>query len=158
MKNAPNTTTTTTTTTVKNPSKFAKAAGVVLSIALVSGIAYLLYNLVKRQPKSVKATATDLRDAIRVAPSEIKAAVTGKYLSCNFPLKKGCGGDNVTKLQKFLNKEGQYNLVEDGKFGDLTENAVIDNQNPFTAWKAMYPKAIKGQVSKEFFDLFMQNA
>lgn len=125
---------------------------------LMGGIAYMLYNVIKRQPKSVYAFANDVKDTIKTAPSELKSYTTGKYADCGFPLKKGCGGEKVKIIQAFLNKEGNYGLVVDGKFGDLTENAVIDNQMPFGAWKTMYPNAVKGQVDKDFYDVISQNS
>lgn len=79
--------------------------------------------------------------------------------SSDFPLKKGSTGENVKKLQRFLKAEG-YNIGTfgankdgvDGKFGAMTEKAVRENQQPFAVFKSMYPTAIEGQVSKEFFD------
>lgn len=129
-----------------------------ISAILISGIAYLLYNVIKRQPKTFGEIATDVKETIKSAPSEIKALASGKYPECGFPLKKGCGGVNVKKVQQWLNREGNYGLVEDGKFGHLTENAVIDNQMPFAMFKSMHPTAVKGQVSREFFDMFLRNA
>lgn len=78
----------------------------------------------------------------------------------DFPLKRGSRGENVKKLQRFLKSEG-YNIGNfgenkdgiDGIFGQMTESAVRMNQQPFTIFKGMYPTAIEGQVSKEFFDL-----
>lgn len=82
-----------------------------------------------------------------------------KETSEDFPLKKGSRGENVKKLQRFLKSEG-YDLGGfgdnqdgvDGVFGSLTESAVRTNQNPFGVFKSMYPTAVQGQVSKEFFD------
>jgi hypothetical protein len=127
-------------------------------ILLMGGITYLLYNIVKRQPKSVYAFSKDVKDTLKAAPSELKAYTTGTYVECDFPIKKGCGGEKVKVIQSFLNKEGNYGLKVDGKFGDLTENAVIDHQMPFEAWKTMYPTAIKGQVSKDFYDIMAKNS
>ena len=138
------------------PSATQKTFKVIGSVILAGGIGYLLYNLLKRRPTTIKGIATDLGQTIKSAPQEIKAVVSGKYIDCGFPLRKGCGGDNVKKIQQFLNREGNYGLVEDGKFGDLTENAVIDNQAPFETFKSMHPYAIKGQVSQEFFDAFLK--
>lgn len=147
------TTTTTTTTTTGN--KTLKTVG---GIVLAIGIGYLLYNLLKRRPTSIRAGVTDLGQTIKNAPQEVRAVVTGKYQECGFPLQKGCGGDNVKKLQRWLNETGSYGLAVDGKFGDLTENAVIDNQMPFNAFQSMHPQAIKGKVSQEFFNAYIKNA
>ena len=40
----------------------------------------------------------------------------------------GSKGSDVTELQKLLNKSGNYNLAEDGIFGDNTQAAVKDYQ------------------------------
>lgn len=51
----------------------------------------------------------------------------GKKYTGQFPtatLKKGSKGENVKKLQKFLNWFGNYKLDVDGGFGPLTEKAV----------------------------------
>ena len=140
----------------QNPSTSAKALKVFGSIILITGIGYLVYNLLKRRPNSLKAVATDLGQTVKSAPQELKAVVTGKYSACGFPLGKGCGGEEVKKVQAFLNKEGNYGLVVDGKFGDLTENAVIENQRPFETFKSMHPTAIKGKISQEFYDSFIK--
>lgn len=122
----------------------------------IGGLSYLIYNLLKRQPSSVGQALTDVRDTVMTAPNDAKAFITGKYVDCGFPLRKGCGGENVKSLQRFLNSEGNYGLVVDGKFGDNTENAVIENQNPFDTFKSMHPYAVKGQVSEQFFNDFIK--
>ena len=43
-------------------------------------------------------------------------------------IKFGATGDEVTNLQKYLNQAGNYNLAEDGIFGENTEKAVRDYQ------------------------------
>jgi peptidoglycan hydrolase-like protein with peptidoglycan-binding domain len=44
-------------------------------------------------------------------------------------LTRGSSGNEVTELQKFLNKNGHYYGVVDGKFGAATEAAVMSLQN-----------------------------
>lgn len=43
-------------------------------------------------------------------------------------LRKSMFGANVTLMQEDLNKIGNYKLAEDGTFGGMTQNAVIDFQ------------------------------
>tara|TARA_Y100000114_G_scaffold112589_1_gene106414 strand:- start:8855 stop:9256 length:402 start_codon:yes stop_codon:yes gene_type:complete len=74
-----------------------------------------------------------------------------------FPLKKGRKGPAVRKLQKFLNDTGSHNLTVDGDFGTLTENAVKTEQTPFNVFKQSFPDAVFGQVTKDYYDLFIRN-
>ena len=75
------------------------------------------------------------------------------------PLKRGSKGEKVKQLQRFLISNG-YDLGTfgvlkdgvDGDFGSKTEQAVSDNQKPFATFKSMYPSAVQGQVSVDFFN------
>lgn len=75
------------------------------------------------------------------------------------PLKRGSKGELVKQLQRFLVAEG-YDIGSfgvnrdgvDGDFGRRTEQAVIENQQPFSTFKSMYPSAVRGQVSADFFN------
>ena len=75
------------------------------------------------------------------------------------PLKRGSKGEKVKQLQRFLVAEG-YNIGGfgilgdgvDGDFGSMTEKAVKENQQPFPTFKSMYPNAVEGKVSAEFFN------
>ena len=79
----------------------------------------------------------------------------GGYTKQGFPLRRNSCGIEVAKLQEYLNNSGSYGLVVDGKFGRLTENAVKDDQSPFAEFKSMYPNAIQGQVTQEFYNDFI---
>lgn len=124
-------------------------------IAIGGVVAYILFNVFKKRPQTFGQLATDVKDTVVKAPSDLVRIATNKYNECGFPLKKGCGGENVKKLQAFLNREGSYGLVVDGKFGELTENAVIDQQTPFEAFKLMHPEAKKGEISEQYFRDFI---
>ena len=54
----------------------------------------------------------------------------------------GSRGSDVTELQKLLNKNGGYNLAEDGIYGDKTKAAVID-------WQKKNKLAVDGIVGEE---------
>ena len=82
-----------------------------------------------------------------------------------FPLKKGSRGAEVVALQKFLNEVGLGNLLGtfgknkdgvDGIFGNATESAVKQQQSPFTNFQIMYPKAVFGQVSEDYYNMFIK--
>ena len=62
-----------------------------------------------------------------------------------------------------MNDAGSYGLAVDGKFGNLTENAVLNEQMGFDgddkSWqnfKNFYPDAVKGQVTEEYYNLFIK--
>lgn len=61
-------------------------------------------------------------------------------------LKKGSKGNQVDRLQRFLNWYGNYGLVVDGDFGNKTEKAVLDFQK-----KVFYnePKEWDGQFGSK---------
>jgi len=79
----------------------------------------------------------------------------GNYIKQGFPLRRNSCGTEVSKLQAFLNSSGGYGLVVDGKFGRLTESAVKDEQAPFDSFKSMYPNAVRGQVTQEYYNAFI---
>lgn len=116
---------------------------------------YLVASLLKKKPQSFGEIVTDTKETLTDLPNVIKQA-TGNYSDDSFPLKKGSGGKNVEALQKYLNKSGNYNLKVDGKFGEKTESAVLSEQAPFSNFKAMYPDAKKGQVTQEFYNMFIK--
>jgi peptidoglycan hydrolase-like protein with peptidoglycan-binding domain len=75
-----------------------------------------------------------------------------KFSGRGFPLKKGSGGVKVENLQRFLNDAGSYGLKVDGKFGSNTEAALKSEQAPFEVFKSMYPNAVEGQASEEYYN------
>lgn len=115
------------------------------------GLGYVVLMLFRKKPSSFGEAVTDVQETIVSMPNAVSSAITGKYTNTDFPLKKGSGSENVMDLQKFLNKEGGFNLVVDGKFGTKTEDALIQIQTPFSQFKSMHPEAVKGQVSESFF-------
>ena len=135
-----------------NTKKIVLAVGGGLATA---GLGYLVYMLLKKKPKTFGELTKDVTQTVKDLPSAV-SQVAGKYTDDSFPLKKGSGGERVKSLQKFLNASSGYSLVVDGKFGNQTESAVIQEQSPFTNFKSMYPDAVKGQVSQNYFDLFIK--
>ena len=45
----------------------------------------------------------------------------------------------------------------DGKFGPLTLDAVKSEQSPFSSFKSMYPNSVSGEVSEEYYNLFVSS-
>lgn len=88
-----------------------------------------------------------------------KTKTTTTTSNSGLPLKRGSKGEKVKQLQRFLISNG-YDLGTfgvlkdgvDGDFGSKTEQAVSDNQKPFATFKSMYPSAVQGQVSADFFN------
>jgi peptidoglycan hydrolase-like protein with peptidoglycan-binding domain len=132
-----------------------KAIGYVGGGLVLFFLSYLVYNVLIKTPKTFGELATDVKDTILNVPSSMSSWATQSYIDSTFPLKKGSGGSNVEKLQSFLNGSGGYGLVIDGKFGNKTENAVIEEQKPFESFKKMYPNSIKGQVTQAYFNSFV---
>ena len=94
--------------------------------------------------------------------TEVKPKKTKKD---DFPLKKGSKGKNVESLQRFLKDEGLGSLLGtfgknkdgvDGDFGRMTENAVKTQQTPFATFQISFPKAKFGEVSEEYFNMFIK--
>lgn len=79
------------------------------------------------------------------------------YENDSFPLKLNSGGDRVKKLQCFLNSQSSYGLDVDGKFGPLTLDAVENTQSPFSSFKSMYPNSVFGEISEEYYNLFVSS-
>ena len=128
-------------------------------IALAVG-GYFLYK--KITAKTVYFGDVEPDDTPSSKPNK---PVESKPVSSKFPLKRGSKGAEVTSLQKFLKAEGQGYLLGkfgankdgvDGIFGKMTENAVKQQQAPFSNFKMMYPNAVEGQVSKLYFDMFIK--
>ena len=132
-----------------------KVVVTILGGVATAGLGYLAYMLLKKKPKTFGEAVTDVTQTVKDLPSAV-TQVAGKYTDDSFPLKKGSGGDRVKSLQKFLNASSGYNLVVDGKFGNQTESAVIEEQSPFDSFKSMYPDAVKGQVSETYYNLFIK--
>ena len=121
---------------------------------LTVGVAYTLYTVLKKKPTTFGEAVQDTKETVIKLPTTVKNTFSS-VVNADFPLKNGSRGINVSKLQSFLNKEGSYNLVVDGIFGVKTQGAVTNNQEPFETFKSMHPTAVKGQISKEFFDTFI---
>ena len=69
----------------------------------------------------------------QVAPIEVESL---------FPLKKGSKGQYVSNLQNGLNSKCSANLVPDGAFGNLTQNALVKCFGPTQVDFALYNKII----------------
>jgi len=71
------------------------------------------------------------------------------YTDKDFPLKKGSRGNKVKNLQTFLNNQGaQPTLRADGKFGPLTEAALI-------AWQQNKDNSPDGQMSEVMYNMWV---
>lgn len=121
-----------------------------------AGVGYLVYSLLKKKPVTFNEGFEDIKNTVVNAPKEIVSTISGNYTDKGFPLKKGSGGEKVKSLQRYLNNASGYNLVVDGKFGNLTESAVLSEQSPFDVFKGMHPEAVKGQVSESFYKEFIE--
>ncbi len=94
---------------------FWSITGVALAVA-----GYVLWKKFGVGSKIIGSKKADVEPP-PVVPSPI---VTPKPADSPFPLKQGSVGENVVSLQKNLNILGA-NLKTDGKFGPLTQSALI---------------------------------
>ncbi len=125
-----------------------------LKISLISlgliGAGLGIYVLLKRR-KGSNGNNTVTYD------NNIFDRVLNRYQNNSFPLKLNSGGNRVKALQVFLNESSGYGLDTDGKFGPLTLNAVKNEQSPFGEFKKSFPNAVFGEVSEEYYNLFIKN-
>jgi len=128
-----------------------------------AGVGYLVFNLLRKKPQTFQEAIEDTKNTIVEAPRDVSSIVTSSYKDQGFPLRKGSGGAKVEALQKFLNQSSGYNLVVDGKYGQKTESAVLSEQMGYDRndknwqnFKNMYPNAIKGQVTEEYYNAFIK--
>jgi hypothetical protein len=108
-----------------------KAKGILLVIVLIIGaIVFWKRDEIKKRfgiESSEGSTGTDSLKEKTTSPS-LPASRALEYLDCkDYPLQKGCKGNNVLSLQKALNKAYNTKLSEDGYFGPNTESALIAN-------------------------------
>ena len=121
-----------------------KIALIVTGLLLAGGIAFAS----TRKPKALPSGNDDGKNDSEVFPEEESPRDTkDKYSPYDrraFPLQKGNGGPDVEALQKFLNySSSSYSLKVDGKFGDLTEGAVVMEIG-------------KRVVDRDYFDTFIR--
>lgn len=118
------------------------------TLLVVGSGAYLGVNyfLAKRKSKDLQKQAAD----------DLSKGNSTPAVKAEFPLKKGSKGMLVSMLQEWLNKNNNETLTVDGIFGSKTEAAVKRNQMPFESFKTMYPTAVEGQVSENFFTKFIK--
>lgn len=114
---------------------------------------YFIYKKITEPTVTFGETPNNKKN--KTQPTTIKPNITEDGL----PLKRGSKGEKVKQLQRFLVKEGYYIGTfgilgdgVDGNFGRMTEKAVKENQQPFATFKSMYPTAVEGQVSADFFN------
>ena len=130
-------------------------------IWIVGGIAtavggYFLYKRITRPTETFGEVETSNNGGGSSSSTSTSTSTTNND---GLPLKRGSKGEKVKQLQRFLVAEG-YSIGAfgilgdgvDGDFGRLTEKAVRENQQPFPTFKSMYPSAVEGQVSADFFN------
>lgn len=75
-------------------------------------------------------------------PNEVITQINDQVAPIEFPLKKGSKGQYVSNLQNGLNSKCSANLVPDGAFGNLTQNALVKCFGPTQVDFALYNKII----------------
>lgn len=89
-------------------------AGIIVGLIIIAIILYFVFRKPKSSPTG---TSTSTSGGLDISVYETNS-------QC--PLKLWSGGPNVRALQKFLNaSNSSYQLDEDGKYGPLTQAAVL---------------------------------
>jgi len=127
----------------------------------LGGVATIVggYFIYKRITQPVEFIGEKPKSNGSKPPKTTTTTTTTTTSNSGLPLKRGSKGEKVKQLQRFLISNG-YDLGTfgvlkdgvDGDFGSKTEQAVTLNQNPFATFKSMYPSAVQGQVSADFFN------
>tara|TARA_R110001632_G_scaffold135483_2_gene250968 strand:- start:528 stop:968 length:441 start_codon:yes stop_codon:yes gene_type:complete len=120
---------------------------------------YFLYKRITRPTETFGEVTDDTKGGS--SGSSSSSTSTSTTNNDGLPLKRGSKGEKVKQLQRFLKESGYGYLLGsfgvlndgvDGDFGRMTEKAVRENQQPFPMFKSMYPSAVEGQVSAEFYN------
>lgn len=147
---------------------------------LVGLVTYFVSDVLKTAKNGTEAPESaepsSIKDYASSAVSNITAAITG---NASFPLKNGSRGNNVKKLQQWLNSGENAGLTADGIFGTKTENAVKAMQvssrsNEVKNYVTLFPivnvpgingalgispvdqeQVFSGQVSQKFYNKFI---
>ena len=127
----------------------------------LGGVATIVggYFIYKRITQPVEFIGEKPKSNGSKPPKTTTTTTTTTTSNSGLPLKRGSKGEKVKQVQRFLISNG-YDLGTfgvlkdgvDGDFGSKTEQAVSDNQKPFATFKSMYPSAVQGQVSVDFFN------
>ena len=127
---------------------------------------YFLYKRITRPTEifgevetSNKGNGSSSSNSSNSSNSSSSSSSSSSSNNDGLPLKRGSKGEKVRQLQRFLVSQG-YSIGTfgilmdgvDGDFGRMTEKAVTENQQPFATFKSMYPSAVEGQVSADFFN------
>jgi len=116
----------------------------------ITAAALIALSLIRRR------RAITMVNKIASDDSSTTSAPTPSATSDAFPLKRGLKGDRVKALQAYLNNYSSAGLVVDGIFGSKTEAAVTSEQTPFSSFKLMFPDAVEGQVTEDYFNKFVK--
>ena len=127
----------------------------------LGGVATIVggYFIYKRITQPVEFIGEKPKSNGSKPPKTTTTTTTTTTSNSGLPLKRGSKGEKVKQVQRFLISNG-YDLGTfgvlkdgvDGDFGSKTEQAVTLNQKPFATFKSMYPSAVQGQVSVDFFN------
>jgi hypothetical protein len=133
---------------MKNKNLYIALGGLATVVAV-----YVGYTVLKKKPTTFGEAVNDTKETIVTLPKTVKNVVNGVG-NDNLPLKVGSKGDNVKKLQIFLNDVDNQSLVEDGIFGAKTLKAVIEGYGSMVVFN---PAEIKGQISEYYFNQQIKN-
>jgi len=98
----------------------------IVLLSVIAGVVYWKRDIIKQKILQLKNKSI-LPGSSEENPSGSGSGTSsgGGYTECTaFPIKRGCKGEMVKKIQDYLNKDFKANLTVDGKFGLQTEAAL----------------------------------
>ena len=114
----------------------------------------LIYALIRRWKN--QRDAKNQADTRIIDPVTSNNTPSSTWGDDSFPLGYRSYGPKVVAVQLFLNETANANLVVDGKFGNNTVTAWKSEQYPFQDFRIMYPNAVEGEMSEQYYNTFVK--
>lgn len=120
----------------------------------VVGGGLLIYALLRRLQRNRQMRNQEVTPSVN--PSTSNNTPSSIWGDDSFPLGYRSYGPKVVAVQLYLNERSNANLVVDGKFGSGTATAWKNEQYPFSDFRVMYPNAVEGEMSEQYYNQFVK--